>query len=180
MRLCLPNDVFIHGPVNSCTFLAPVTVSRATFYKLRGARQWPMRSQRAALLRSSASPVPMQAFTFFVHRHICTFPAPQHRWEQHWRPRQQGGGGSTAKLLSHRSQVCIASPCPLFLVHRPMTFCTFAALGSLADNSLCGNWTYSVEAINKLSEAIKASTTLTSLKRVGNLEPSDNLLFTPR
>ena len=52
-----------------------------------------------------------------------------------------------------------------------MTFCTFPAPGSLAENRLCGvdrygDGTYTVEAINKLSEAIKASTTLTSLKCV--------------
>ena len=50
-----------------------------------------------------------------------------------------------------------------------MTFCTFLAPGSLAENNLCGvnkygNGTYTVEAINKLSETIKTSTTLTSLK----------------
>ena len=43
--------------------------------------------------------------------------------------------------------------------------------GSLAKNCLCGvneygKGTYTVEAINKLSEAINASTTLTSLKCV--------------
>ena len=52
-----------------------------------------------------------------------------------------------------------------------MNNCTFPAPGSLAKNCLCGvdnngNGTYTVEAINKLGEAIKASTTLTSLKCV--------------
>ena len=51
------------------------------------------------------------------------------------------------------------------------TFCTFPAPGSLANNHLCGvnlfgNGTYTVEAINKLAEGMKASTTLTSLKCV--------------
>ena len=55
--------------------------------------------------------------------------------------------------------------------HGPMTFCTFSAPGSLAENHLCGvnehgYGTYTVEAINKLSEAITTSTTLTSLKCV--------------
>ena len=57
------------------------------------------------------------------------------------------------------------------VVHRPVNNCTFPAPGSLAENRLCGvdrygDGTYTVEAINKLSEAIKASTTLTSLKCV--------------
>ena len=48
-----------------------------------------------------------------------------------------------------------------------MNDCTFRAPGSLADNALCGvaygEGTYTAEGINKLAEAIKASTTLTSL-----------------
>ena len=55
-----------------------------------------------------------------------------------------------------------------------MNNCTSPAPGSLAANGLCGVFndgayslkTYTVEAINKLSEAIKTSTTLTSLKCV--------------
>ena len=58
-----------------------------------------------------------------------------------------------------------------FVRHGPVNKCTFPAPGSLAENCLCGvddngDGTYTVEGINKLSEAIKASTTLTSLKCV--------------
>ena len=62
-------------------------------------------------------------------------------------------------------------PAQCLFVQRPMTFCTFLAPGSLAGNCLCGvsvngpSWGYyTVDALNKLIEAIKACTTLTSLK----------------
>ena len=47
-------------------------------------------------------------------------------------------------------------------------------LGSLADNALCGihrgSGTYTVEGINALCEALKSTTTLTSLKYASQLE----------
>ena len=50
------------------------------------------------------------------------------------------------------------------------------SLGSLDDNALCGiskfgNGTYTAEGINALCEALKSTTTLTSLKYASQLEP---------
>ena len=82
--------------------------------------------------------------------------------------------------------MCMPLPSHLLSCHGPVNDCTCPAPGSLAANALCGVYprnsytvegTYTAEGINKLAEAIKASTTLTSLECAAS--PHDHNCLAP-
>ena len=69
--------------------------------------------------------------------------------------------------------LCLCLP----LRQQPLTLCVHC-LGSLANNKLCGvtildGGTYTIEGIDALCDALKSTTTLTSLKYASQLEPNE-------